>query len=65
MASSTHLPHENSSQRFPSGSSEKRWKEYFHTKLMETRKRPQSSNSLFWDWSKDVKDSIHSREKNP
>lgn len=24
---------------------------------MENRKKPQSSTSLFWDWSKDVKDS--------
>ena len=37
-------------------SSEKKWKEYFHSKLRESLRKPQASNSLFWDWSKDVKD---------
>lgn len=37
-------------------SSERKWKEYFHSKLREGLKKSQSSTSLFWDWSKDVKD---------
>jgi len=52
---------ENSFRR-PS-SSEKRWKEAFRSKLLEDLGKPKSSNSLFWDWRKDVQKPPSSREK--
>ncbi|HJT24444.1 MAG TPA: hypothetical protein VJ873_07690 [bacterium] len=51
-------------RRSHSPSSERKRKEYFHFKLMEGSKKPQSSNSLFWDWSRDVKDSTQPNGKN-
>lgn len=42
--------------------SERKWKEYFHSKLWEGLKKSQSSTSLFWDWSKDVKDSTRPKK---
>jgi hypothetical protein len=42
---------------------EKRRKDFFRSQLMKDRKKPQSSNSLFWDWTKDVKNSPHSPKK--
>ncbi len=53
MKSSTPLPNNDRHLR----SSDEKWRQFFRSKLMENRKKPQSSTSLFWDWSKDVKDS--------
>lgn len=58
------FPNDRPSQISSSHPSERKWKEYFFSKLMESRKKPQSSNSLFWDWSHDVKDSTHPHGKN-
>jgi len=55
-------PSKDNHSRRPS-LSEKRWKEAFHSKLMEDLKKPKASNSLFWDWNKDVYKSQPSSRK--
>jgi hypothetical protein len=42
--------------------SDKMWRDVFHARPKEKAKKPQSSASLFWDWRKDIKDSIPPKE---
>lgn len=58
MNPSKSSPHPSSSRQSQSGYSENKLKEILHTKLMNGGKKKQSSSSLFWDWRKDVNQSL-------